>query len=83
MFRNATIDTPPSPMKDKKNPKERTFEVTDLLQPYWEKNLPEDHNRKSWFHHIADELGLSFSGVAKIERDYRPANFTPDREPNN
>jgi hypothetical protein len=82
-LRKIELAIPPSPMKDKQFPKERTYEVTDLLQPYWAKNLPEDHNRKSWFHHIADELGLSFSGVAKIEREYRPAKFTPDREPNN
>ena len=80
--KGQTVDTPPyKPWLEEKLA--CALVHLPLLEPYWKKNLQEDHNRKSWFHHIADELGLSFSGVAKIEREYRPAKFTPDREPNN
>ena len=81
-LRKIELAIPPSPMQGKQHPKERTYDAMDLLECYWANKLPEEHNRKSWFHHIADELGISFSAVAQIERDYRPKKFTPPREPN-
>jgi len=79
MFRNATIDTPPSPRKGKKFATEITYQVMDMLEVYWANDLPENENRKSWFHKIADENAMTFSNVAEIERKYRPPKFTPKR----
>ena len=68
-----------SPKKGKKFPIERTYKVTYMLELYWAEKLPEGHNRKSWFHHIADTHGMSFDNVKKIEDKYRPPHFKPKR----
>ena len=67
-------DLPPSPKKGKKYPNEQTYRVTDLLEKYWDDNLPLGDNRKSYFNKIADKLGLSFKRVETIELEYRPSS---------
>ena len=68
-----------SPRKGKTFPTEITYQVMDMLEVYWANDLPENENRKSWFHKIADENAMTFSNVAEIERKYRPPKFTPKR----
>ena len=72
------MEVPTSPKYNQKYPKAHTEKVIKGLKPYWEDNLPFNanpkflHDRKTWFNKLADENGISFKQVEKIETDNRP-----------
>jgi len=72
------METPTSSKHNKKYPKAHTEKVVKGLKAYWADNLPFNdnpkflHDRKTWFNKLADENGISFKQVEKIEKDNRP-----------
>jgi len=61
-------------------PKASTLNIIEALNKYWDDDLPLGHNRKTWFHKIADDNMLSFGRVHQIEKDNRPPTFVPKRK---
>ena len=56
------------------------LDIIEQLKVYWDDNLPLTHlTRKEWFYKIADEFKMSFDGIEKIKRKYRPSSFSPSR----
>tara|TARA_R100000231_G_scaffold123306_1_gene93485 strand:+ start:759 stop:1598 length:840 start_codon:yes stop_codon:yes gene_type:complete len=69
-----------SAKKGKKYPNEQTYLICDELEKYWANNLPTRYlTRKKYFQKIADEFGMSFKSIERIEKEYRPKRFTPSR----
>ena len=67
-------------------PTKQTKTVIEGLKLYWNDELPIDyydngqefqHDRQTWFNKLADDNGMSFSAIEKIELKYRPTTFIP------
>ena len=58
----------------------RTKKIIIKLKRYWDDNLPLTHlYAKDWFKKIAKDEDITPQAVKKIERQYRPKDFTPKR----
>ena len=67
-------------------PTKQTKTVIEGLKLYWNDELPIDyydngqefqHDRQTWFNKLADDNGMSFSAIEKIELKYRSPSFIP------